>query len=158
MTLPAPTFNTLTLLLTIGTTRSKVSRLYDALMRIAREGRPPRRLVQTPDIPAFTKLRFLPRDAYYCGGELLPVFDEKERVNRGLAGRICADQIVPYPPGIPVLVPGQLITSGIAEYLGNLLRSTKRMEMHGIVHEGYLPCVRVLKEAEAAGLARLSSR
>src|SRR5882762_2654231 len=33
------TFNTLTLLLTIGTTRSKVSRLYDALMRIAREGR-----------------------------------------------------------------------------------------------------------------------
>src|SRR6267143_976191 len=31
------TFNTLTLLLTIGTTRSKVSRLYDALMRIARE-------------------------------------------------------------------------------------------------------------------------
>ena len=51
------TFNTLTLLLTIGTTRSKVSRLYDALMRIAREGRQPRRLVQTPEIPAFTKLK-----------------------------------------------------------------------------------------------------
>src|ERR1044071_7511488 len=90
------TFNTLTLLLTIGTTRSKVSRLYDALMRIAREGRAPRRLVQTPEIPAFTKLVFLPRDAYSCGGELLPVLDERERVNRRLAGRICADQIVPY--------------------------------------------------------------
>jgi arginine decarboxylase len=149
------TFNTLTLLLTIGTTRSKVSRLYDALMRLAREGRPPRRLVQTPDIPAFTKLKFLPRDAYYCGGELLPVFDERERVNRRLVGRICADQIVPYPPGIPVLVPGQLVTSRIAEYLGNLLRSTKRMEMHGIVHEGYLPCIRVLKAAEEKGLKRL---
>src|SRR5207244_745518 len=73
------TFNTLTLLLTIGTTRSKVSRLYDALMRIARQGRPPRRLVQTPEIPGFTRLRYLPRDAYYCGGELLPVFDERER-------------------------------------------------------------------------------
>ena len=47
------TFNTLTLLLTIGTTRSKVSRLYDALMRIAREHRAPRRLVRTPEIPAF---------------------------------------------------------------------------------------------------------
>src|SRR5260221_12865456 len=103
------TFNTLTLLLTIGTTRSKVSRLYDALMRIARENKAPRRLVQTPEIPAFTKLRFLPRDAYYCGGELLPVFDERGRVNRGLTGRICAGQIVPYPAGIPVLVPGQLI-------------------------------------------------
>ena len=32
--------------------------------------------------PPFTKLRFLPRDAYYCGGELVPVFDERERVNR----------------------------------------------------------------------------
>jgi arginine decarboxylase len=151
------TFNTLTLLLTIGTTRSKVSRLYDALMRIAREARAPRRLVQTPDIPAFTRLVFLPRDAYYCGGELLPVLDERERVNRGLAGRICADQIVPYPPGIPVLVPGQLITRKVAEYVANLLRSQKRMEMHGIVHEGYVPCIRVLKTAEEKSLTRLSS-
>jgi arginine decarboxylase len=149
------TFNTLTLLLTIGTTRSKVSRLYDALMRIARAGLHPRRLVQTPEIPAFTKLRFLPRDAYYCGGELVPVFDERERVNRRLAGRICADQIVPYPPGIPVLVPGQLITKSIVEYLGELLHSHKRMEMHGIVHEGYLPCIRVLKSGEEKNLRHL---
>jgi arginine decarboxylase len=150
------TFNTLTLLLTIGTTRSKVSRLYDALMRIAREGRQPRRLVQTPDIPGFTKLRYLPRDAYYCGGELLPVLDENERVNRRLAGRICADQIVPYPPGIPVLVPGQLITLEVAHYVANLLRSQKRMEMHGIVHEGYVPCIRVLRATEEKSLRKLA--
>src|SRR5438132_1058133 len=75
------TFNTLTLLLTIGTTRSKVSRLYDALMRLAREARAPQRLVQTPEIPSFTRLRFLPRDAYYCGGELVQVFAEGQRVN-----------------------------------------------------------------------------
>jgi arginine decarboxylase len=149
------TFNTLTLLLTIGTTRSKVSRLYDALMRIAREGRHPRRLVQTPEIPAFTKLGYLPRDAYYCGGELVPVFDERERVNRALAGRVCADQIVPYPPGIPVLVPGQRITAKVLDYLGGLLHSHKRMEMHGIVHEGYLPCIRVLKPGEEKGLKPL---
>ena len=149
------TFNTLTLLLTIGTTRSKVSRLYDALMRIAREGRHPRRLVQTPEIPAFTRLKFLPRDAYYCGGELVPVFDERERVNRALAGRICADQIVPYPPGIPVLVPGQQVTANVLDYLGQLLHSHKRMEMHGVVHEGYLPCIRVLKRSEEKGLKPL---
>jgi arginine decarboxylase len=149
------TFNTLTLLLTIGTTRSKVSRLYDALMRIARENRAPRRLVQTPEIPAFTRLVYLPRDAYYCGGELLPVLDERERVNRALAGRICADQIVPYPPGIPVLVPGQLITRNVAEYVADLLRSQKRMEMHGIVHEGYQPCIRVLRSDEEKALRRL---
>ncbi len=149
------TFNTITLLLTIGTTRSKVSRLYDALMRIAREKRSPRRLVRTPEIPAFTRLRYLPRDAYYCGGELVPVFDDREQVNKALRGRVCADGIVPYPPGIPVLVPGQLITPAIAEYLANLLRSQKRIELHGIVHEGYQPCVRTLKPAEEKALRRL---
>jgi len=146
------TFNTLTLLLTIGTTRSKVSRLYDALMRIARERRAPRRLVQTPEIPGFTRLRFLPRDAYYCGGEVVPVFDERERVSKNLAGRVCADQIVPYPPGIPVLVPGQVITPDIVDYLGELLRSHKRMEVHGLAYEGYLPCLRVLAAAEEKAL------
>lgn len=149
------TFNTLTLLLTVGTTRSKVSRLYDALMRIAREKRAPRRLVRTPEIPAFTKLRYLPRDAFYCGGELVPVLDDKERVNKALARRVCADQIVPYPPGIPVLVPGQLITRDIAEYLASLLRSQKRMEIHGVVYEGYQPCVRVLRDEEEKGLRPL---
>lgn len=149
------TFNTITLLLTIGTTRSKVSRLYDALMRIAREKRAARRLVRTPEIPAFTKLRYLPRDAYYCGGELVPVFDDREQVNKALHGRVCADGIVPYPPGIPVLVPGQLITPAVAEYLANLLRSQKRIELHGIVHEGYQPCIRALKTAEARGLRKI---
>jgi arginine decarboxylase len=146
------TFNTLTLLLTIGTTRSKVSRLYDALMRIARERRAPRRLVRTLEVPGFTRLRYLPRDAYYCGGQLVPLLDEREHVSKALAGRVCADQIVPYPPGIPVLVPGQLITSEVANFLGELLRSHKRTELHGIVYEGYLPCLRVLTAAEEKSL------
>jgi len=150
------TFNTLTLLLTIGTTRSKVSRLYDALMRIAREGRAPRRLYQFPDIPDFTGLRYLPRDAYYCGGELVPLLDETDKVNCALNQRICADQIVPYPPGIPSLVPGQEITREVIDYLVGLLRSQKRVEMHGIVYDGYLPCLRVLKASEEKGLSRIA--
>jgi arginine decarboxylase len=149
------TFNTLTLLLTIGTTRSKVSRLYDALMRIAREGRAPRRLYRFPEIPGFTKLRCLPRDAFYCGGELMPLVDERDNIRRELLARVCADQIVPYPPGIPVLVPGQVITREIVQYLVGLLRSQKRVELHGIVYDGYLPCLRVLKPAEERGLRGL---
>jgi arginine decarboxylase len=150
------TFNTLTLLLTIGTTRSKVSRLYDALMRIAREGRAPRRLYRFPEIPGFTKLRYLPRDAFYCGGELVPLVDERDRVRRELLDRVCADQIVPYPPGIPVLVPGQVITRDIVNYLVGLLRSQNRVELHGIVYDGYLPCLRVLKPGEEKGLRALA--
>ena len=102
------TFNTLTLLLTIGTTRSKVSRLYDALMRIAREDRAPRRLVSArPKFPRFTQLRFLPRDAFYCGGEPVPAA-RREGARQPQARRPRRrGQIMPYPPGIPVLVPGQ---------------------------------------------------
>ena len=149
------TFNTLSLLLTIGTTRSKVSRLYDALMRIAREGRPARRLYRTPDIPGFTHLKYLPRDAFYCGGQALPILDDQDRVNAGLNGRVAADQITPYPPGIPVLVPGQVITAEILQYLAGLLRSHKRVELHGIVYDGYMPCVRVLTASDEKGLKKL---
>src|SRR4029450_8813912 len=78
------TFNTLSLLLTVGRQRSKVSRLYDALMRIARERRAPRRLYRTPDIPRFTALKYLPRDAFYCGGQIAPVLDEHDKANSGL--------------------------------------------------------------------------
>jgi arginine decarboxylase len=151
------TFNTLSLLLTIGTTRSKVSRLYDALMRIARERRAAKRLYRTPEIPGFTQLRYLPRDAFYCGGAAMPVLDEHDRINPSLNGKVAADQITPYPPGIPVLVPGQVITAEITQYLAALLRSHKRVELHGIVYDGYVPCVRVLTPTDEKGLKRLKT-
>jgi arginine decarboxylase len=149
------TFNTLSLLLTIGTTRSKVSRLYDALMRIARERRSTRRIYRTPDIPGFTHLKYLPRDAFYCGGQGLPILDDQDRINAALNGKVAADQITPYPPGIPVLVPGQVITAEIMQYLAGLLRSHKRVELHGIVYDGYMPCVRVLTPNDEKGLKKL---
>ena len=149
------TFNTISLLLTIGTTRSKVSRLYDALMRIAREGRAPRRLYQFPEIPEFTRLKYLPRDAYYCGGEAVALLDSKDNPNRALVERVCADQITPYPPGIPVLVPGQMITPEVLDFLVGLLRSQKRMELHGVLYDGYLPCLRVLRATEERGLKKI---
>ncbi|MCB6184314.1 aminotransferase class I/II-fold pyridoxal phosphate-dependent enzyme [Leeia sp. TBRC 13508] len=142
------TFNTVTLLLTIGTTRSKVSRLYDALMRIAREKRAPRRLYRAPDIAGFTRLKFLPRDAYYAEGEMMPMIDEDDHPNQAMFGRVCADQIVPYPPGIPALVPGQEITEEILTFLLGLMKSHKRTEMHGVVFDGYVPTIRVLKSEE----------
>jgi arginine decarboxylase len=156
ITVEKSTFNTLTLLLTIGTTRSKCSRLYDALMRIAREKRAPRRLYRTPDIPGFTELVYLPRDAYYCGGELVPLLDDNDQPNAQLVGRICADQIVPYPPGIPVLVPGQRITDNIVEYLIRYLRVQSKVELHGVVYQGYFPSIRVLSGAEQLRLAPLA--
>lgn len=158
ITIEKSTFNTITLLLTIGTTRSKCSRLYDALMRISREERAPRRLYRAPDLPPFTELAYLPRDAYYCGGELIPLLDDNDQPNAALKGRICADQVVPYPPGIPVLVPGQRITDNIVEYLIRYLRVQNKVELHGVAYQGYFPSVRVLTAAEEERLAPLVTR
>ena len=43
----------------------------------------------------------------------------------------------------------------IVQYLVGLLRSQKRVELHGIVYDGYLPCLRVLKPAEERSLRQL---
>ncbi len=126
------THNTLTLLLTIGTTRSKVSRLFDAMLRLAKERRPPRTLARVPQAPGFSQLACLPRDAFYEAGERIMLLDENGQPNAQLFGRVCCDQIVPYPPGIPVLVPGQLIDAGVVGYLVRLLQTQKSIDLHGL--------------------------
>jgi len=46
------------------------------------------------------------------------VYYEKEQVDMEQSiGRICGEMIIPYPPGIPVLMPGETISSEIYEYL-----------------------------------------
>ncbi len=146
------TFNTLTLLLTIGTTKSKVSRLMDAMLRLARAQKPPRPLVRLPEMPRFTRLACLPRDAYYEAGERLALFDDEGRPNNALIGRIACDQIVPYPPGIPVLVPGQLIDESVLTYLARLMKAQKGIEMHGLADLQGEMAIRVLAEKELARL------
>ena len=69
-----------------------------------------------------------------------------------------ADQIVPYPPGIPVLVPGQRVTDNIVEYLIRYLRVQSKVELHGVVYQGYFPSIRVLMGAEQLRLAPLAER
>ncbi|MFF7404711.1 aminotransferase class I/II-fold pyridoxal phosphate-dependent enzyme [Streptomyces murinus] len=51
----------------------------------------------------------LPRDAYFTGHEEVPT-DEA-------VGRIAAEMITPYPPGIPVVLPGERLTRPVLDYL-----------------------------------------
>jgi arginine/lysine/ornithine decarboxylase len=126
------THNTLTLLLTIGTTRSKVSRLFDAMLRLAKERRAPRTYARIPQAPGFSQLACLPRDAFYEAGERIALLGEDGRPNAQLIGRVCCDQIVPYPPGIPLLVPGQLIDAAVITFLARLLQTQKSIDLHGL--------------------------
>jgi arginine decarboxylase len=50
-----------------------------------------------------------PRDAFFGPVESVPVADA--------VGRIAAEQITPYPPGIPVVVPGERLNREVIDYL-----------------------------------------
>jgi arginine/lysine/ornithine decarboxylase len=50
-----------------------------------------------------------PREAFFANSEVIPIAETQER--------ICAEIICPYPPGIPVLIPGEIITKSALEYL-----------------------------------------
>ncbi|MBV9353414.1 MAG: ornithine decarboxylase [Mycobacterium sp.] len=51
----------------------------------------------------------LPRDAFFSPVEVVPALKA--------AGRISAELITPYPPGIPVVVPGERLNEAVIEYL-----------------------------------------
>jgi arginine decarboxylase len=68
------------------------------------------------DIPDPADLRqetvMLPRDAYLGATEM---------VNwREAPGRISAEMICPYPPGIPITAPGERLTDNVVVYLQQL--------------------------------------
>lgn len=50
-----------------------------------------------------------PKKAFYADKESLPV---KETI-----GRICSEFVMCYPPGIPILAPGEMITEEILAYI-----------------------------------------
>ncbi|MEV6099827.1 ornithine decarboxylase [Nocardia sp. NPDC051981] len=51
----------------------------------------------------------LPRDAFFGPYDTVPI--------EHAPGRIAAEQVTPYPPGIPVIVPGELIDVAVIDYL-----------------------------------------
>ena len=83
----------------------------------------------------------------------MPLLDDDDRPNADLLGRVSADQIVPYPPGIPALGPGQRITEEVLKFLLDLMKAHRRTDMHGMVFEGDVPCMRVLTLAETKKLS-----
>ena len=51
-----------------------------------------------------------PRTAFYADKISLPL-DEAP-------GHVCTEFVMCYPPGIPILAPGELITKEIVDYIG----------------------------------------
>jgi len=140
----ADLFNCLALF-TIGTTREAADRLVYGVKELAREDRPidvfspsgvlERRLqTGTYNLPDIPPNRMAPRDAFLAATESVR-FKES-------AGRVCAEVITPYPPGIPVISPGEEITPGVVAYLD--LEKKAGVRMQG-PYDSELRTIRVVK-------------
>ncbi|EFG64524.1 aminotransferase class I/II-fold pyridoxal phosphate-dependent enzyme [Streptomyces sp. SPB074] len=98
--------------LTYADDESTTGPLLDALRALAAEAAT---LGAGPEVavPAPEELRLeqalLPRDAYFGAVEDVPVAEA--------AGRISAEMLTPYPPGIPAALPGERLTAPLLRYL-----------------------------------------
>ncbi|MBR2214960.1 MAG: aminotransferase class V-fold PLP-dependent enzyme [Selenomonadaceae bacterium] len=89
---------------------AETARLQDALRELALNHAAPRtkKIVNLP-LPTWPKAVLSPREAFFAPKESVPW--EKA------LGRIAGEAVMFYPPGIPLLCPGDLITPDIINYI-----------------------------------------
>ena len=85
-----------------------------ARLRAALEGLslPPVPTRSCPGLPGIPPLVVRPRQALFAPRRYLPL--------RQAEGEVCGVQVAPYPPGVPVAAPGEVITEKIRAYLYDL--------------------------------------
>ncbi len=103
------------IIVSIGDRRDDLDRLVAGLEGLAR--RAPGRDARVAEICAVppvqeTELACPPRQAYFAPHASVPLAQA--------AGRVSADIVTIYPPGIPILVPGETVSRTAVEYLQSL--------------------------------------
>lgn len=94
--------------ISVGDRKRDIERLISALAEIKRRfGKPGTGMLTQEYINPI--VAEAPRKAFYADKISLPL-DET-------AGRVCSEFVMCYPPGIPILAPGELITSEIIQYI-----------------------------------------
>ena len=94
--------------ISIGDRKQEVERLVGALSEIRRRYRKDKSGMLSHEYVT-PKIAVTPQEAFYAPKESLPLGDAQ--------GRICSEFVMCYPPGIPILAPGEEITTDILEYI-----------------------------------------
>jgi lysine decarboxylase len=104
--------DTIVFLGTIADTKEDFDRLADVLIPILKRRQEQRRESATALSWSVTPQRSISmRDAYFAKTEMV--------LAAAALGRVCADLIAPYPPGVAVVAPGEVLTSQIIEGLAS---------------------------------------
>lgn len=95
-----------------------IDRLVEGILASLRE---PPETTRPVDLPTFSlpPSRMAPRDAFFAEYEIVARSDA--------VGRVCAELVAPYPPGVPVLVPGEEITAATLDSLEASMRAGNRI-------------------------------
>jgi arginine/lysine/ornithine decarboxylase len=100
-------------LVTFAHGEQEVERLVGALRDLVDERGDPGGSTDVAPLPSRRELRteqaMLPRDAFFASTENVKPADA--------VGRVSAELVTPYPPGIPAVAPGEVYSEAIVEYL-----------------------------------------
>lgn len=94
--------------ISVGDRQQELERLVGALSEVARRFRRPAEELPAYPMPAAVQ-RVSPQEAFYAEKISLPLAD--------CEGRVCAEIVMSYPPGIPILAPGELVTGEAVAYI-----------------------------------------
>ena len=117
VTCELPLSQHLTFIISLGNTPQDIQNLINAFKTISHSPLPtPHSPLPTPPSPFPTPSpQIPPRQAYFSPTETIPI--------NASCDRYCAELICPYPPGIPVLMPGEIITTQAINYLQQVITS-----------------------------------
>lgn len=100
--------------ITIGDTERSLDQLLAALRSLSAQARASDPIDFDIVPPTGLPLQAIsPRDAYFARSRAIPVEQS--------VGHIVAENLIPYPPGIPLLVPGEIIEQHHLDYLRALI-------------------------------------
>lgn len=97
-------------IISFGDNNDTIARLVKALQDLSDQyfGRRKSKVISNSATLKAPKLKMCPRDAYYYPKKLVPIQDTK--------GLICGESIMMYPPGIPLIIPGEVITQNLIDH------------------------------------------
>ncbi|MDR0519277.1 MAG: DegT/DnrJ/EryC1/StrS family aminotransferase [Clostridiales Family XIII bacterium] len=120
----------------LGTQESDLDRLVQAMDDLSGKWRGRRApLAWDEELPPMPPMLMTPREAFFAERESVPW--------RNAKGRISAELIVPYPPGIPTICPGEPFTDEVWGFLDSQYRNGRHL--HG-PKNGQLDEVNVVAE------------
>ncbi|MFB2772208.1 aminotransferase class I/II-fold pyridoxal phosphate-dependent enzyme [Pelatocladus sp. BLCC-F211] len=106
----------LTFIISLGNTQEDIEQLVQALTKltqmtssVTKKSEYKHTVLWDDVFNMGNSVRISPREAFFAATEALPIPET--------TGRVCAEIVCPYPPGIPVLMPGEVITQPALEYL-----------------------------------------